>query len=148
MSTEKLLKDGQLKKHRTSKEEVAALLRVAKRDIADSKVIGVSTDRRFATAYNAILQLSAIILACRGYRAAGWAHHYTTFETLYEILGQTYEDRIAYFDQCRTKRNVADYSRVGEVTEHEVAELISEAESFMKVTIGWLKQNYPQYLSA
>jgi len=72
----------------------------------------------------------------------------TTFETLYEILGHDYEDCIAYFDQCRTKRNVADYHRIGEITENEVAEIISEAESFMKITVGWLKQNYPQYLSA
>ncbi len=75
MSITKFLKDGQLKKHRTSKQEVAALLQVAKRDVADSKVSEVSTDRRFAIAYNAILQLSAIVLACKGYRAAGWAHH-------------------------------------------------------------------------
>jgi hypothetical protein len=37
------------------------------RDLADSKVSGLSADRRFATAYNAALQAANMAIACAGY---------------------------------------------------------------------------------
>lgn len=85
MNIEQFLKEGRLKRHKTSSAEISELFRVVKRDIADAKATVISNDRRFATAYNAVLQLAPIVMVCRGLRAAGWMHHYTTFEVLYEI---------------------------------------------------------------
>ena len=62
MNLRQLLNQGRLKHHRTSKQEIGNLLKLIKRDIEDAKVKGLSSDRKFATAYNAVLQSAAILL--------------------------------------------------------------------------------------
>jgi hypothetical protein len=64
-----LLADGRVRPHRTSAKEVADLLRVVDRDLTDAEIPQLSTDRRFATAYNAALQLATIALCAAGFRA-------------------------------------------------------------------------------
>jgi thymidylate synthase ThyX len=55
MNLKQLLNQGKLRLHKTSKKEISNLLRIIKRDIKDAKVEGLSSDRKFATAYNAVL---------------------------------------------------------------------------------------------
>lgn len=43
----RLLADGRLRRHRTSAREIADLLGVVERNLADASVEAVSTDRRF-----------------------------------------------------------------------------------------------------
>jgi len=78
------------------------------RDLADAQISALSPDRRFVTAYNAALQLATIVLRASGYRTSGAGHHWTTFQTLLEILGESERPRADYLDSCRRKRNVAD----------------------------------------
>ena len=53
------------------------------RDLADSKVSGLSADRRFATAYNAALQAAHMAIACAGYRVtAKSGHHKVAIESV------------------------------------------------------------------
>lgn len=143
MSLERLLNQGKLEKHKTSKQEIDGLFELVKRDIKDAKVNGLSADRRFATAYNAVLQLATIILYCKGYRSKGTGHHFTVFQALTEILGAGQHERAEYFDSCRSKRNVTDYSRAGDISEAQAGELITEAEDFLAFTLKWLHDNYP-----
>ena len=70
MSLRELLTDKRLKRHRTSADEIAGLRRLIARDLHDADVPGLSPDRTFATAYNAVLQLSKLALACAGYRVS------------------------------------------------------------------------------
>ena len=58
----RLLAEGKLRSHRTSAREIADLLGVVDRDLADAAVQDVSADRRFAIAYEAALQLATITL--------------------------------------------------------------------------------------
>jgi hypothetical protein len=44
---------------------------VIARDLQDAALSGLSADRRFATAYNAVLQLTKMVIACAGYRVVG-----------------------------------------------------------------------------
>ena len=37
-----------------------------------------------------------------------------------------------YFDSCRSKRNIMDYDRAGEITETETAALLQEASIFSR----------------
>ena len=67
MNLKELLNQGSIKSHKTSKEEIENLLDLVRRDIKDAKVKIISTDRRFATAYNAALQLATIVIYCKGY---------------------------------------------------------------------------------
>ena len=53
MSWKELLAKGEIKAHRTSKQELDNIRRLIARDLADASVMALSADRRFATAYNA-----------------------------------------------------------------------------------------------
>ena len=43
------------------------------RDLADAGIVGLSADRRFATAYNGALQAANMAIACAGYRVTAMA---------------------------------------------------------------------------
>jgi len=143
MSLKKLLDQGKLRPHKTSKEEISNLFKLANRDISDSQVEKLSEDRKFATAYNAILQLATVLLYCKGYKPQGTGHHFTVFQAMKEIMGEEYYQLADYFDSCRAKRNITDYDYAGCVSGTEAKELVKEAKEFMRVVRRWLKANYP-----
>jgi len=142
MSLKDLLADGRIRSHRTSANEVADLMRVVDRDLADAAVTQLSTDRRFATAYNAALQLATIALHVAGYRTAASGHHWATFHVLPEIMGSQAQTRADYLDNCRAKRNVSDYDRAGEISDSELRELMAEGQAFRRDLLAWLRANH------
>lgn len=146
MTFKRWLADGRLRTHRTSASEVADLLRVVDRDLADARVSGLSADRRFATAYNAALQLATIVLHAAGYRAAGVGHHWTTLQVLPALLGARAQARADYLDSCRSKRNAADYDQAGQVSDQEAADLLAEARALRRDVLAWLKAHHPTLL--
>lgn len=145
MNLKDLLNQGKLRAHKTSKNEINNLLAIIRRDIKDSKIEDLSPDRRFACAYNAVLQLATIILYCNGYKPEGTGHHFTVFQTMKIIMGNNYYELADYFDSCRSKRNITDYDYVGAISDAEAEELIEEAEIFLDLTLNWLKKNYKTY---
>src|SRR6266446_10935015 len=80
------LKNGWLKAHQTSHQEIADLLAVANRDLAACRTPGLINDWRFNIAYNAALQLASAALAASGYRAER-ANHYRVIHSLELTLG-------------------------------------------------------------
>jgi len=132
-------------KHKTSRREIYDLFRIIERDLKDAKVKGLSSDRRFATAYNAALQVATALMHCLGYRAKSEAHHYTTFNFLRDSLGGKYRELADYFNACRTKRNMTDYDRAGEVSDKEADEIVAEATKFYNKIKNWLRKEFPQY---
>jgi uncharacterized protein (UPF0332 family) len=143
MSLKALLNQGKLRQHKTSKEEIKNLLALVSRDINDAKIDGLSSDRKFACAYNAVLQLATILLHCKGYESRGEEHRFTVIQAMKEIMGSDYYKLADYFDSCRAKRNITDYDYAGGISEREAQELIKETEEFLEVTLSWLKKNYP-----
>jgi len=141
MNLRDLLNQGRLRQHKTSKKEIENLLALVRRDIKDAKVEGLSSDRRFVCAYNAVLQLATIFLYCKGYKPEGAGHHFTVFQAMKIIMGNNYYTLADYFDSCRSKRNITDYDYTGAISDSEVKELIEEAERFLEITINWLKKN-------
>ena len=141
MNLKDLLNQGRLRQHKTSKKEIKNLLALVIRDIKDAKVEGLSTDRKFACAYNAVLQLATIFLYRKGYKPEGAGHHFTVFQAMKIIMGTDYYTLADYFDSCRSKRNITDYDYAGTISDLEVKELIEEAERFLEITINWLKKN-------
>ena len=142
MNLKDLLNQGRLRQHKTSKKEIENLLELVRRDIKDAKVEGLSSDRRFACAYNAVLQLATILLYCKGYKPEGTGHHFIVFQAMKIIMGNNYYTLADYFDSCRSKRNITDYDYAGAISDLEAEELIEEAEKFLEITINWLKKNY------
>ena len=119
------------------------MVQLVERDLADASVEGLSTDRRYPIAYEAALNLATIALYCAGYETHGKGHHWATFEALPAIMGKQFRDVGAYFDSCRTKRNVSTYDQGGQLSEAEAAELLAEADMFKSQLETWLRDNFP-----
>ncbi len=145
MSWQQLVTDRRVKPHTTSLQELDDLRTVVERDLADAAIPTLSADRRFATAYNAVLQLAKMVIACGGYRVTGMGHHQTTFEAVELAMGPGIATLAAYFDTCRRKRNTVDYDVANVASETEAGELLQEAENFRQLAEGWIAQNYPQF---
>lgn len=92
MSLSDLERAGRLRRHETSPQEVADLMRIADEGLADARVEAVTVDRRFCAAYDATRALADLVLACTGYRPAGQGRHVTVFEALPFVLGEDYGD--------------------------------------------------------
>lgn len=143
MSWTQFLTDRKIRQHVTSSTELEALRAVIARDLADAVIPDLSADRRFATAYNAILQTAKMVIACVGYRVAGLGHHQTTFEAVELAMGSSVAPLVAYFDTCRRKRNMVDYDMANVTTDTEAEELVEEAHKFRQLAETWIVSNYP-----
>ena len=125
MSLTEWEKNGWLKPHKTSQQEVQNLLKIIERDLSDSQKMNVSADWRFTIAYNAALQCCAIPLYCSGYKPTrGQSEHYRIIQSLVFTLGSDFDEIVSYLNSCRTKRNISDYEAIGSISENEVNELI------------------------
>ena len=114
------------------------------RDLADAQVPGLSADRRFATAYNAALQTANMAIACAGYRVtAKTGHHKVTVEAITLAVGTAVSAYADYFETCRRKRNVIDYTRSHVATDSEADEIVSKAREFYELVGGWIKSKFP-----
>ena len=101
------------------------------RDLADAGIAGLSADRRFATAYNAALQAAHMAIACAGYRVtAKTGHHKIAFYSANLALGAGADKYADYFETCRRKRNVIDYTRSHVATDTEAKEILEKRQSF------------------
>jgi len=144
---QKLLRSRRLHRHETSRGELNELRAVVDRDLKDAAIRGLSSDRRFAVAYNAVQQLAKMVLACEGYRVSSskGGQHATTFEAIGFILGPPHQAFIDYFDTCRQKRNQVNYNHAGLISDSEAIELVERANEFRALVEEWVKQNHPQY---
>ena len=142
-----LLTNGTVKTHTTSRREIESLRELIERDLKDAGLKGLSADRRFATAYNAALQLCKMAIACAGYRlTVGVGHHQKTFETVKTAVTKTDAANLAdYFEICRRKRNVIDYDAADTISETEADELVRKAGEFQVLVEDWITVNHPAY---
>ena len=129
--------------HTTSLREMDDPRAVVARDLTDAALPALSADRRFATAYNAALQLSKMVIACAGYRVTGTGHHRTTFEAMELVLGPSESGLSAYFDACRRKRNVVDYDLANVASDTEAEQLLREVERFRGIVEAWIASSHP-----
>jgi hypothetical protein len=141
------VESGALRRHRTSRREIADLLAMVDRDLKDARATAVSLDRRFAIAYSAVLGLASMVLAASGYRVvARRGHHAVTLQALPEIMGDDVCDLATYFDSCRVLRNASDYDRAGVVASSDVEELLREAIAFRAQVLEWLTEAHERLL--
>ena len=134
-----------MQRHTPSRHELDGLRAIVARDLSDAQVPGLSTDRQFATAYNAVLQLAKMAIACAGYRVVGQGHHVTAFEAVELAMGHRVAPLANYFEICRRKRNMLDYDMANVATETEVRELLEQAQAFRQLVEQWIAQQHPQF---
>jgi uncharacterized protein (UPF0332 family) len=142
----RLQREGRVRSHHTNPAEIASLFAVVERDLSDAAIEALSEDRRFATAYNAALQAATAMMYAEGYRTSGGGHHWATFEFLKEVSPVEFGDLADYFDDCRRKRNRADYVGVGCASETEARHLLMEARRFAEMARAWIRERYPELM--
>jgi len=140
-----LLRAQRAKAHTTGHQELFDLRAVVERDLKDASIEELSADRRFATAYNAVLQLTTMVIACAGYRVVGLGHHQTAFAALEVAMGTVVRDFATYFDACRRKRNQVDYDFANAATDTEAKELLQKAHEFHRLVEHWIREKHPRY---
>jgi hypothetical protein len=139
------LKSRWLIEHQTSRQEIADLLGMADRDLAQCRTPTLSPDWQLNIAYNAALQAATSALAAAGYRAAREAHHYRVIQSLVHTI-KADPVLIAQLDKFRKKRNISDYERAGAVSEQEAKEMFVLARDLRDEVEKWLRSNYPELL--
>jgi len=147
VSLAELSASKRIERYLTSANELAGLRKLIARDLSDATLPGLSPDRTFATAYNAVLHLSKIALACAGYRVSATlaGHHQTTFEAAGLVLGAGARRLTDYFETCRRKRNMIDYDSAEVVTESQAAELADKATQYHSLVEAWVAKSHPKY---
>ncbi len=143
MSLERLQSESLIERQETTVEEIAELARLVDRDLAAHDSEGLPADWGFAIAYSAALQAATIVVRAEGFRALAGAHHYATFAAFGAIVGDEYNDRVEYLQNCRAKRNRAEYQRAGQITQAEVASLAEEARQLRDWVAAWLAYHHP-----
>lgn len=141
MSLNDWFKAGWLKAHTPTKPQIAAIFSVVDRDLEDSKQ-SLSPDGRFNIAYNAALQLCAIVLLAEGWKPDKLNAHHRTIAALPHILGKVWQDDADYLDACRSKRNGLEYDAAGRVSATEAKELREFALKLRKAVVEWLEKKH------
>jgi hypothetical protein len=139
MSLKQWADNGWLRPHETSRQEIADLLAIVARDLGDAER-DISADWRFGIAYNAALKLCTILLHASGYRPEKALQHYRTIAALPVILGDPWKEEADYLETCRRKRNIAEYDRVGVVTEQDANELVAFVTELRREVMDWLNK--------
>jgi len=143
MSLETCAKNGWLRPHKITRQEIVDLLGVIERDLKDAQR-DLSADWKFGIAYNAALQLCTILLNASGYRPEKLQAHYRTLQSLPLILGAERKDDGDYLDTCRKTRNTAEYDSAGVTSEADAKELIEFTKRLREDVLDWLKKNHPE----
>lgn len=134
---------GWLKPQAPTREQVAKIFGVVERDLEDSKA-ALSPDGRFNIAYNAALQLCAIVLLAEGWKPDKLNAHHRTISALPKILGASRQADADYLDACRAKRNGLEYDAAGKVSLKEAKELREFAAELREIVIAWIEERHPE----
>lgn len=135
-----------LKKHRTSKAEIDALLKKIDVNEIQLQIKEITPDWRLAFAYNNIITIASIALKISGYRLqVGRGHHKKTIDSLQFTLNTDSVTRIV-IHEIRKQRNNAEYDAAGHISEQDVKDATQIAKELKYELHRWLKENHPEYL--
>ena len=136
-----------LRPHATSRDEIAGLLGIVERDLADAGR-DISADWRFGIAYNAALRLCTILLYAEGYRPERSLQHYRTIQALALVLGPNRTADVEYLEVCRKKRNIIEYDAAGTVTGRDARELAAFVVELRDRVLAWLREHHGELLES
>lgn len=143
MSWEDLLRKGRVQWLPAERDEIEALRRVARRDLADAAIPELSNDARMGLAYDAARTAASMALRASGYRARPLRGHETTFDALLAIgapLGR-FADAL---QALRTQRNTLTYVTAGDTTDAEAQAALRLAVELMAQVEAWLSDQHPE----
>ncbi len=141
MSLESYLKNGWIRKHEPSADEILKLMAIADRDISQSQVPGLGPEWRFDIAYNSMLQSAVAALAAAGFLAERQNKHMRTLECLRYTI-EIEQQEVDFLDACRRKRHIAVYDQVGAISNQEAEEMIESAMKLRKQVEQWIRATH------
>lgn len=145
MSLADWLANRWIEAHRTSRAEIADLLAIAARDIAQSGIDGLEPEWRLNIAYNAARQLADAALRAEGYRPGRDRPHERAIQSLRLTVGVD-EEVVRTLDAIRRKRNIDTYERSGAVTPSEASAARGLAIRLEAEVTAWLRATHPSLL--
>ena len=143
MSLQDWQNNGWLRPHQTTPAQIADLMAIVDRDLADAQTDRLSPDWQFGIAYNAALKCCTILLHAEGWRPERTLAHYRTLQALPLILGNARRDDADYLETCRVKRNTVEYDVAGLASPEEARELLEFATQLRRDVFAWLKKKHP-----
>ena len=144
MSLSAWLEKGTLHQHHPSKNEIAGLLALADRNLADAGIKVLSAEGRFNCAYGAVLTAATIALHAAGFRTNSNlpGHHTITLQSLEYTLGA--DSALSNtLDAYRRKRNKISYDTPVAVAAKEAEDLLVLARQLRRDVEQWLRKKYP-----
>src|SRR6266508_832377 len=116
--------------------EIKRLLGVARRELADAAVAGLSADGSFEHGYAAALTIATTVVRAHGERIHGADHHRLTFVRFGEVANARWADVADYLQHCRRRRNSSVYDIAGSVSAKEAAELVAQTRRLFADVVG------------
>ncbi len=90
--------------------------------------------------------MATIVVRACGYRVTSRkGHHYFTFRAL-EAVDPAFTKEAASFDVARSKRNDFSYDAPVEVSDTDVAALITTVEQFRELAEEWIGVRYASFV--
>ncbi len=123
MTLDDWLRNGWLRAHTPSEQEMRNLFAIVDRERADAATKSISLDARLGMLYNAALRLADIALRHCGYRADHERQHYRVITSLPLTLGSDWKETTRFLERIQKLRHRADYESVGLATKTQVDEL-------------------------
>jgi hypothetical protein len=127
--------------------EIRRLTGVARRELADAAIGGLSPDGSFEHAYVAALMSATILIRAHGDRIHGAEHHRLSFVRLGELSGGRWASAADYLQHCRVRRNRSMYDVAGSISATEARELRNQAERLLAEVRDWLRSERPELFS-
>ena len=148
MSLKALLANGALQAHKPSTKEIAGLLALADRNLADAGIRGLSAEGRFQFAYDAALAMATAALHAAGYRTNSNipGHHAVTVESLQRTIGVD-ATLVRKLDAFRRKRNRVSYDAPAAVSAKEAADMLALAAQLRRDVEAWMRTKHAALIS-
>ena len=143
MSLKNWYNSAYLKKAQPATLDIAAKIRVAKRDLVDSSITDLSDDTKFRLAYEAMVVVAQALLLTEGYRPGSTGSHYYAIESLEYTLGESREN-LSVLHAFSKKRHVCQYEIEGAISPEEITAMRHQAERILRKGIAALMIKFPE----
>lgn len=146
MSLDDWLNNRWLHRHKTSAEEIRALLHSAEEDIRSAQIDGIAAGWRLNMGYTAALRYARAALYACGYRPAREREHERTIDSLSYTVPSIEADMIKLLHKIRKMRHVATYDSVDMISDAQADAAMKAANELSQHVRTWFRENHPEFI--
>jgi len=132
--------------HKTSADEIQALLHSAEEDLRSAEIKGIAAGWRLNMAYTATLRYARIALYVCGYRPGREREHERTIDFLGYTVDSIDTNTIRLPHKIRKMSHTATYDSVDMISDTEADAAMRAAAHLGSKVTDWLKTNHPNFL--